>query len=251
MRKLLLLLLLTPALIQAQPARSNIQDTVVNAKLFSVNYCAQLPGGDMAERFGFSYTFGANFLFKVKGNWLFGVEANYLFGAKVKEDSAIYALANSSGSFTATDGSEGVIDLNERGYMLTAKVGKIIPAFGSNPNSGIMLLGGLGFIQHKIKIIDVFSDLPQFEGAYLKGYDKLSNGILLTQFIGYSHLDKRKLINFYAGLEVMEGFTQSRRDWNFTEMKKDDKQRFDLLFGLKAGWILPFYGKDFQQFYTY
>lgn len=245
------LFLLLPVTLSAQSVRSNILDTTVNAKLFSINYCAQIPGGDLANRFGSSYTFGANFLFKINKNWLLGAEANYLFGAKVKEDSGIYALANANRTFTAHDGSVGMIDLNERGYMLSAKFGKIIRAFGSNPNSGIMLLGGVGFIQHKIKIIDVFSNLPQLDGEYRKGYDKLSNGILLSQFAGYSHLDKNKLINFYIGLEVMEGFTQNRRDWDFTEMKKDDSKYFDLLLGLKAGWILPFYGRDIQQFYTH
>ena len=48
----------------------------------------------------------------------------------------------------------------------------------------------------------------------------------------------------------MEGFTQNRRDWNYTEMMKDDKQRLDLLFGLKVGWMLPLYGKHLEQFYS-
>src|SRR5436190_332537 len=118
MRKLFILFLLFPFILHAQPIKSNIQDTIVNAKLLTFNFSPQFPSGDLAKRFGFSYTFGASFLFKTGKNWLFGVEGNYLFGGRVKDDSAIYALANASGNFTGDDGINGSLDLSERGYMI-------------------------------------------------------------------------------------------------------------------------------------
>ncbi|MFT4661955.1 MAG: hypothetical protein ACI8XB_002237, partial [Patiriisocius sp.] len=60
----------------------------------------------------------------------------------------------------------------------------------------------------------------------------------LQQFVGYRHLSNNKRINFTVGFEVIEGFTQSRRDFNFDLGKKDDQKRVDLLIGLKASWSI-------------
>jgi hypothetical protein len=68
--------------------------------------------------------------------------------------------------------------------------------------------------------------VPQVQGAYAKGYDRLTNGPAISQYIGWLHLDRKKLVNFNAGIEIIEAFTQNRRDFNFDQMKKDDSKRF-------------------------
>ena len=47
----------------------------------------------------------------------------------------------------------------------------------------MVLLGG-GFMQDKISINDVNGNIPQLDGAYAKGYDRLTNGVFATQFMG-------------------------------------------------------------------
>jgi hypothetical protein len=103
----------------------------------------------------------------------------------------------------------------------------------------------MGLFQHKIRIQDdpqvVVSSLA---GDYKKGYDRLTNGLAITEFIGYQHFAKNRLINFYAGIELTQGFTQNRRDYNFDTFERDDAKRFDGLVGFKLGWVLPFYLSD-------
>jgi hypothetical protein len=63
------------------------------------------------------------------------------------------------------------------------------------------------------------------------------------------YLDKNRRINFFVNLEFTQAFTQSRREFNFNEMRKDNTRRTDLLYGLKIGWIFPVYKKLPQEFY--
>ena len=197
-----------PALLQGQ-VRSNIGDTVVNAKLLTISYAFQFPAGDMADRFGFSNNIGGSFYFKINRNYLLGVEANYLFGGNIREDSILNKLITSSGDLIGIDGLYETVVLSERGYAFWGKFGKIIPIFEAAPNSGITLMAGAGFLQHKLKIEDVNNALPYLTGDYAKGYDRLTNGFAISQYVGYTHLDKRKLLNFSIGLEAMEAFAEN------------------------------------------
>jgi hypothetical protein len=49
----------------------------------------------------------------------------------------------------------------------------------------------------------------------------------------------------------MEGFTQSRRSYDYDLMKQDTKKRLDILYGGKVAWILPLYKKAPQEFYIF
>ncbi len=249
MRKLSLLFCLLSLNSIAQK-KTNIKDTLVNARIIGAAYTYQFPAADMAKRFGNGSTIEGSFLFKFGKNWSIGATGSFLFSANINEDTLLDALKTTSGNFIGSTGIYSSIVLNQRGYLIQGKFGKIFPAFNSNPNSGIMTLVGAGFMQHKIKIQQLNNDLPQFSRDYVKGYDRLTNGICISQFLGYAHFDPRKLLNFYSGIELTEGFTQNRRDWNFDSQARDDSHRLDILIGFKLAWFLPLYGRTYQEFYT-
>ncbi len=211
----------------------------------------QVPAGDMADRFGANHNIGGSITFKISHNFLLGVEGNLLFGGNIKEDTILNGLFTSQGFLIGTNGIAESVILFERGYTFFGKVGKLFPAFGSSPNSGLSMMLGAGFLQHKIKIEDPDKAVPYVDGNYSKGYDRLTNGPAISQYIGYLHLDRKRLINFNTGIEVIEAFTQNRRDFNFDQMKKDNLKRLDILVGFKFAWILPLYGKGEERFYTH
>ena len=248
--KACLLFLSWPVLLQAQ-FKSNINDTIVNAKLVTFGYAFEIPMADMADRFGAGNNLGIGFYFKLPHNYLLGVEGNYLFGGNIREDTILDYLYTNEGGLIGVDGYFETVFLFERGTAFWAKFGKIIPVLNSNPNSGLTLMAGAGFLQHRIKLSSPNNTLPYILEDYAKGYDRLTNGFALSQYVGFTHLDKRRLINFNIGVEVYEGFTASRRDWNFDQMRKDDEKRLDILIGLKLAWILPFYGKGEERMYTF
>ncbi|MEO5673464.1 MAG: hypothetical protein ABIQ74_02350 [Chitinophagales bacterium] len=247
---IILLTFLRSNILNAQPG-TNIIDTAVNAKLLSLSYAFQVPFADMASRFGSNHNIGTAFTFKMAHNLMIGAEGNFLFGGNIREDTIIDGLFTSQGFFIGTNGIAESVILFERGFSFFGKAGKLFTVGGSNPNSGLNVMVGAGFLQHKIKIDDPDKAVPFVDGEYSKGYDRLTNGFAISQYAGYLHLDARRFLNFNAGIEIIEAFTQNRRDFNFDQMKKDDSERVDILLSFKLSWVLPFYGKGEQRFYTH
>ena len=133
--------------------------------------------------------------------------------------------------------------LNPRAIVIAgAHVGKLIPVGFSNPRSGLRLTVSAGLLQHKIRIQDdPLSFVPHLDDDYKKGYDKLSNGLAFTEFVGYQLLSTNKRINFFAGFEFTQGFTMNRRAFDFDTRQQDTANRVDLNVGFRVGWVLPFY----------
>jgi hypothetical protein len=211
----------------------------------------QVPAGDLADRFGSNSTIGSGFHYKTKSNWLFMADFNYIFGNRIREDSLIQNLLNEDGFVISDEGRIADVSFFERGFYSTIRVGKIIPVFGSNPNSGLMITAGAGYLQHKIHIKVEDNIAAALRGDYKKGYDRLSDGFSTVQFIGYQHIGKSRLANFFAGFEFVQAWTKNRRSMNFDTMRRDDKDRFDVLYGLKAGWVIPIRKRDAKDFYYY
>src|SRR5690606_16803164 len=125
---------------------------------------------------------------KTKSNWIIGAKVDFIFGNKIKEDSFLANIEGYEKSHIAFNGYRVNINTFERGYMVGLQLGKIIALNDSRPDNGLMLLTTAGFLQHKILISTKNAgDVPQLSGDYVKGYDRLSNGLFLEQFIGYTH----------------------------------------------------------------
>ncbi|MFT4663072.1 MAG: hypothetical protein ACI8YQ_004663 [Polaribacter sp.] len=212
------------------------------ALLLDINYGVGLPGGDMKDRFGLNFDVGLGAEVIMPNNWIFGLGGGIIFGNKVN-DKVLENLSTDQGQIIANNSAWAAVSLRERGFHTEVRIGKLIPVKADNKKSGVRLVLGLGFLQHKIRVQeDPQAYVPQITGDFEKGYDRLSNGLMLSEFIGYQHLSKNRLVNFYGGFELTQGFTQNRRDYDFMTMSTSDKSnRLDLLYGFKVGWILPFY----------
>lgn len=215
------------------------------------SYGAQLPGGDLADRFGANFIPGLGLEYLTdKSNRIIGLEGSFMFGSRVKED-VIAGLRTAEGYIIGEEGSYADIQLRERGIYLGGYLGKLFGVSPKNNRSAIKVTLGAGLLQHKIRIQDdPVQKAPQLSADYKKGYDRLSNGFALRQFIGYQLMDLDGRINFYAGVDLTQGFTQTRRSYNFDTFGPDASKRFDLLVGIRIGWILPFYtGKSADDIY--
>ena len=235
--------------ITAQNIAKSAAPKKVNISLFSLDYSFQLPLFDLNKRFGENSNIGFGYLYKTKNNLLFGAEARFLFGNSVKEDSLAINLSNSQGYVIGTDGFPAELRFLERGISFAGKIGGIIPINSNKPNSGIMLLAGAGYLQHKIRVDDMNDVVPQIQDEYNKGYDRLAAGIMLSQFVGYLYLDDKRRINFFGGIEFIQGFTQAKRPYYFDTQTIETKQRLDGLVGLRVGWVLPIYTEHTEQKY--
>ncbi len=231
-----------PALQQEEPASPS-------ALLFSLSYAFQLPGGDLADRFGSSFSLGSGLEYLSASNWIAGINGQYFFGSEVEAD-VLAPLRTPEGFIYGNDKSVADIQLRQRGFYIGALVGKLLPLSPANPRSGLRLTLGGGLLQHRIRIQeDPLSVVPQLTGDYRQGYDRLSDGFSLQQFIGYQLLSPDGLLNFYAGIELTQAFTRNRRPFNFDTREAETGRRTDLLFGLRLGWILPFYLRKANEIY--
>ncbi|MBU0763874.1 MAG: hypothetical protein KJ607_03460 [Bacteroidetes bacterium] len=231
----------------AQQAR----DSSMIIPMFSATYSVQLPGGDLADRFGVNSLIGGTFHIKLKSNWIFGIEAGYLFGKDLREEGILDSISDSNGEIITMYGDYSLLSISERGMHICGKAGKILPVLNPNANSGILLMGGLGLLQHKIWIEVEGNNAPQIQEEYRKGYDRLTNGLALSEFIGYLYFGNSRLVNFYAGFGFVQAWTKNRRSFNFDTMEHDDRQRLDLLYSFRVGWVIPLYKRMPQKYYIY
>lgn len=230
-------------------SQRNVVDTTVFSPHIRFSYGYQFPQADLAERFGDNSSLGFSFGIKDRKNWIYGVSAQFQFGNSVTENGLLQNLITDNGEIIDNNGQISELIISQRGYVLHLEGGKIFNIIGPNPNSGLMVTGGIGFMQHKIRIEHQLNTITQLEGEYLKGYDRLTNGLMISQFVGYYHMSDNRYLNFYLGVEAIQGFTEGRRDFNFDTQTSNEGARTDVLVGFRAGWILNFYKRSTNTIY--
>jgi hypothetical protein len=220
------------------------------AILFNFGYGPQIPLADLADRFGLNYAVEVSGDYLTPNNWAFGLQSQYLFGSQVDED-VLADLRTESGAIIGNDREPADIQLRERGFYLGLRVGKLIGLSKANERSGIRINLGVGLLQHRIRIQeDPFRVVPQLIDDYQKGYDRLTNGLAIHQFVGYQTIGKNNGIHLTAGFEFFEGFTQNRRSFNFDTQVSDTAQRLDILAGFRVSFSLPiFLGNAEDRYY--
>lgn len=218
--------------------------------LVGVHIGGQMPSFDMEKRFGVNLNAGAAFMYKTKTNFMFGLQAGYMFGQNVKED-VLTQLKNADGYITENQGYPADLRVTERGLGIHLTGGKVFKFLSANPNSGLMVTLGGGYLQHKINLYDAQQSIAAINKEMKYGYDRLTAGLSLSQFVGYLYLSQNRLANFYFGFECQQAFTKSLRKLNYDTGLPDTEMRFDMLTGFRFGWILPLYKKKPNDFYYY
>ena len=160
-------------------------------------------------------------------------------------------LIDSYGNITDVNGDIAAVLVFPRGFNINACVGKIFPILGSNKNSGIFVHTGVGYLLNRMKIETNEQVIPQIELDYKKGYDRLTTGVNIHQFVGYNFMLNDGGYHFYGGLYAQEGFTKNRRTINFDEpdVPVSTELRLDVQIGFKLGWVIPIYKRQPKDFY--
>lgn len=229
----------------------HLRDSVISTPLLGVQYGANQPTNDLAESYGFLNHIGIFTGFKNKKNWVFGLDGNFMFGNKIKASGLFDNLIDSYGNITDVNGDIAKVMVYARGFHVNGVVGKLIPIGRPNRNSGLLIHTGVGYLLHHLRIETQDNVVPLLELNYKKGYDRLTAGINVHQFIGYSFMSNSGFYNFYAGLYFQQGFTKNQRVVFFdqpmipvsTQLKKD------FLYGVRIGWYIPIYKRQPKEYY--
>ena len=231
-------------------AQRDLKSESIFTPIFGLNYKANFSGGDMLKRWGYTNAIGADVQFKLKSNLIFGIDGGFLFGDSFKEVSIFKNVFNSYGTITGQSGAPADVFFYMRGMNLNANIGYVFNKLGHNPNSGLWVSFGVGYLAHKIRIESLYDDVINLEGDYRKGYDHLTMGLNTKQFIGYLFQADRRYLNFYAGIELTQGFTKNVRNYNFDSKGPKTEPRIDLLQSIKVGWMIPIYQRSVKEYYT-
>lgn len=236
---------------QSSRAQSSVSDSSISMFMIAPSYALQFPGGDMADRFGINNNVGLSFIWKRSSGWMFSLQGSFLFGNTIDEPGLFSMLTTSDGFIIGSDGLFADIRSFERGYYGVLSAGKLFPFKKPNPNSGLYVLLGAGYMQHWIRIEDKKNAVPSLQDDYLKGYDRLSGGLMIQESAGYLMTSNNRLVNFYVGVEMIQAFTRGMREYNFDQERPYTDQRLDLLFGLRVSWFMPLYSSAPDKFYIY
>jgi hypothetical protein len=233
----LLILLFNGVHAQSQSVEKNGGDILG----FHFSVGANLPGGDLADRFGVSSQFGlmADYKFD-KGEWFSGINFNYYYGSQVKED-VLSTLRTEQGFIIGINGELASVFLRQRGYYLGLTGGKVFHFKDPNYRSGIRLGLGVGVMRHWMRLLDDTNSVPQIKNDYKAGYDRLTGGLQLQENIGYQIISNNHRLNFILGFEFSQGFTNSLRDVQFDTGYTSFPNRLDLRYAITFTWTLPFY----------
>lgn len=210
------------------------------AIVFDFSYGIQLPAADMAEHFKYNFSLGGKIRFMTSSNLFLGIAGDYQFSEDIKIDP-VSSLRNQEGWIIDKNGYLADIKTGQRGFYLGGSVGYLLAVSKKNKRSGVEFIFSGGYQQHWILIDVLGDDVIQLNGEYKKGYDHMTSGFAMQQYIGYRYMSKNKLLNFWGGFDFLQAFTKNRRNYNFNNMEPTDKNRIDLLFGFRAGMSLPIY----------
>lgn len=249
MQKLLLFFLL--CISSFGHGQRNVSDSVIATPWVAAHYGFCGTGGDLANRHGHFNQVGLFAGYKSNKNWVFGAEGSFLFGGGVKAPGLLVNLTDSKGTITDQNGDIAIVVVYSRGYHVNGTIGKILPLFGPNPNSGLFVNLGVGYLMHKFRIETQDHVVPQIELDYRRGYDRLSAGLNTSQFVGYAHMANQGFVNFYTGFYVQQGFTYNKRTIWFDQPDIDvpSDMMFDLQYGVKFAWMIPIYKRKPKDFY--
>lgn len=205
-------------------------------------YGFQLPEGNMKEDFGINQNVGARIGYLTPKNWIFAVGGEWIFSDEVKTD-VLAPLREANGNIIELTGRMGLTQLGQRGFGINVLAGKLFPLTKKGRRHCIETRFGVGYLQHwvRIRLLGEPELLPQLFGDYINGYDRRTSGIALQQYVGYKYMSRNKLVNLFIGFDITEGFTKNRRVWNYDTRQPDTSQHYDILWGMRAGFTIPFF----------
>ncbi|MBM3921518.1 MAG: hypothetical protein FJ347_09905 [Sphingomonadales bacterium] len=239
MRKLFfILLLLVSATLHAQPVQGPAPAPGGGSfLLLRVGGGFYPTGADLAKGFPQFASLPTGLYYKSAKNITLGVNYTPFWGNKVSYSNLFGDVLGPSGEILDQNGFPTIIRYYMRGNSTTFTAGKLLGGRPGKPGQFEIALGA-GFMQHYVKMQFDAGRTPQLEGAYAKGYDRLTNGLQLVQHFRWHYLNP-ETISLFAGIDVSQGFTKNRRSWNYADGGPDNSRHFDFYSGISAGIIIP------------
>jgi len=239
----------------AKSTALDVKNECVPTFMFQVTYAYQFPGADTKTLFGNNNTIGGSIYYKTSKNWLFGFNGNFISGnhVNISRQDLFGEILDLNGEIITGDGIYGSYALFERGAHFHLRVGKIFAFKKPNPNSGIFVAGGLGYLFNRIRTeFGSYASPPQaLNGDYLYGYDHKRGGFAYNAEVGYFFMSSSRVLNFSISFEFTQAHTRPLREWDFKLMQGDKNRYLDRYYGIRAAIYIPTYQRKPADYYYY
>lgn len=245
----------------------DVMSAPIPVAMFQVGYAFHFPGLDTKEIYGVSNNLGGGFAYKTETNWIFVANGNFIFGNRLKGDRIdIFGegITTPTGEIIGGAGNIATFEVNQRGFHLQAEVGRLFP-MGPNPNCGLFVQGGLGYLTNRTRIDyqqTLLNPPYQLDGDYAYGYDRMRGGPALHLEAGYLMLSSTRLFNLSVALEMTYARTRDLREYDFRVFTNsetgelepvgytDPNRRYnDLYFGIRVTYNIPTYQRQPEEYY--
>jgi len=208
-------------------------------------YGVDLPSGTLAERFGLSYNPEIGLQYS-KNNYFAGIHGSMFLGPIVKED-VISNLRTEQGTLVSQQQDLAIITMKQRGFTVGIHGGKFFPIIKAQNTHGIRVKLGLNVLTHYIIFNNETASTNQLLGDYGRGYDRLTRGMGIEEFIGYQFVSGTGSVRFFAGINGIQGFTKNLRPYNFDTRERNSSTRLDMLTGFRLGIAFKMYESATQK----
>lgn len=229
--------------------------------MFQATYAFHIPAFDLKKDYGVSNTIGGSFIYKTESNWLFTANGNFIFGNRLKGDRIDVfgeGITTEYGEITGGAGLYSTFAIYQRGMHFQAEIGKLFPIW-PNPNSGIFVQAGVGYLRNRIKIdFDRNSNNTPYVvyEEYEYGYDRMRSGPAFHIEAGYLYLGNARIANFSVSLEATYARNRDLREYDFRVFDgvpvgyKDLSKRYnDFYYGIRVSWNIPTYQRKPEEYY--
>ena len=262
MRKILIpfFLLVSLCHVFAQEPKDIMKDPIPVA-MFQVTYAFELPAFDTRELYGITHSIGGSFVYKTASNWMFTANCNFITGNKIKGDRiSVFGegITTVDGEIIGGSGSMSQLTVDQRGFHAQVEAGKLF-SVGPNPNSGIFVQGGVGYLRTRIRadFQETMLNNPYvIAGDYQYGYDRMRGGMAFHLETGYLYLSDNRLLNLSVALEATYARTRDLREYDFRVFDgvpvgyTDPHKRYnDFYYGIRVTWNIPTYKRQPDKYY--
>lgn len=85
-------------------SQKSVRDSSISFVMLGASFQYQIPGGDMADRFGNNYNAGGFLNYKFASNWVIELDGGFLFAENVREDNILDGLKTKDGELIGESG---------------------------------------------------------------------------------------------------------------------------------------------------
>ena len=140
----------------------------------------------------------------------------------MEEEGVLSNLLTPNGQLIDNEGQVALLTISGRSGLFTFDGGRLFPLPGMNPNTGILLLAGVGSVHHRVHFENTENPITQLDQPYLSGYDRLTWGVAVKEFVGSWHMSDTGLDTWFGGLEFWQARTWPQRPMNFDTQEVEE-----------------------------